>query len=258
MTIPDYPLMAIPSYEMYQLAHIATFIADGLARRRAAWQRGDRRGSADASRDVAGGNAALRAAMGTHGEPGPLPRPLDAATFDKVSDLLKTGERRADVVSLASLGRSTWAVIGHVPGIGAVGAEVTGHHLADAVRQHILTQPVGELAAWAIAQKPHPTGIKDRVDLAAFVEGLDPGRLRDQAVARHLRGTDRRTDAAIHGRFAGVDLDAPLVDRPPTPAPPTGAAHDRPSPPQQGRFLCGVGRQTTARPATAPARSAGP
>jgi hypothetical protein len=256
MTVPDYPLMAIPSYEMYQLAHIATFIADGLARRRAAWQRGDRRGSADASRDVAGGNAALRAAMGAHSAPGPLPRPLDAATFEKASDLPSTSERRADVVSLASLGRSTWAVIGHVPGIEALGAEVAGHHLADAVRQHILTQPVGELAAWAIAQKPHPTGIKDRVNLAAFVECLDPGRRRDQAVARHLRGTDRRTDAAIRGRFAGVDLDAPLVDRPPAPA--SGTTTPRPSP-QQGRFLCGVGRQsTTARPATAPARSAGP
>jgi hypothetical protein len=250
--------MAIPSYEMYQLAHIATFIADGLARRRAAWQRGDRRGTADAARDVAGGVAALRAAMGTHDVSGPLPRPLDAATFEKASALLSTGERRADVVSLASLGRSTWAVVGHVPGIGAVGAEVADQHLADAVRQHVLTQPVGELAAWAIARKPHPTGVQDRLDLAASVEGLDPGRRRDQAVARHLRGADRRTDAAVRGRFAGVDLDAPLVDRLPAAAPPTGAAAPRPAG-QQGRFLCGVGRQdTTARPATAPTRSAGP
>ena len=32
MTQPDYPLPVLPSYELYQLAHIATFLADGLAR----------------------------------------------------------------------------------------------------------------------------------------------------------------------------------------------------------------------------------
>lgn len=38
MTSPDYPLLAVPGHELYQLAHIATFVADGLARhRRAAW-----------------------------------------------------------------------------------------------------------------------------------------------------------------------------------------------------------------------------
>ncbi len=264
--------MAIPSYEMYQLAHIATFIADRLVRRRAASGRRDRPGVREAERHVAAGNWALRTAQGRAGmlaADAPLPRPLDTATFEKASALIGVGERRADVVSLSSVGRPTWAVVGHVPGIGAVGAEVASQELADAIRQHVLTQPAAELAAWAVGQEPHPGSVDSRVDLAAFVEGLDPSRHRDRAVVRQLRGVDRRTDLSIRGRFAGVDLDAPLVVEPPATAPRPAARPSAPvaSPAQSAvsrarsgqRQLCGIGVQrTTARPVAAPTRSAGP
>jgi hypothetical protein len=50
--------------------------------------------------------------------------------------------------------------------------------------------------------------LPQRVDLAAFVEQLDPGQADDRAIARALRGVNRGTDAAIRGRFRDVDLDA--------------------------------------------------
>ena len=42
MTQPDYPLPVLPSYELYQLAHIATFLADGLSRHHHARTAADR------------------------------------------------------------------------------------------------------------------------------------------------------------------------------------------------------------------------
>ena len=36
MSTPDYPLLTVPGYELYQLAHLTTFAVDALARHRRA------------------------------------------------------------------------------------------------------------------------------------------------------------------------------------------------------------------------------
>jgi hypothetical protein len=216
MSAPDYPLLALGSYETYQLAHIATFIAERLARHRhSAKGREGRTARAEAVRDIAGAATALSNATGTTTTGDNLPRPLDRET-------------------LAAIGESGWAVVGHVPGVGAVGARVNTERLAEALRAHFMTRPAGELAVWAVSEQPQrlPT-LPCRVDLAAFVEQLEPSSADDRAVARNLRGQDRRVDAAIRGRFAGVDLDAPAVVNPPdrslqpSRATPPGAAVSR-------------------------------
>ena len=213
MTGPDYPLLAIPGYELYQLAHIATFVADGLARhRRAVWRR-EKAARRAAARDVHAGRTALAAATGTtQAVSGRLPHPLDAETYRAAEGLLAGGEQRsAQVVSLASLGRQSWAVIGFVPGIGRVGAEVADHDLAGALREHLLTRPEPELAAWAITRYPLRLG-QDRwgtADDQAAVAALDPSNVQHRAVARHLRGINDPLDAAVAAHFPGIDLDAP-------------------------------------------------
>lgn len=213
----DYPLLALGSYETYQLAHIATYIADRLARHRNAGRgRPGREQRTQAVRDLAGAATALSNAVGTTIAHRDLPRPLDRDTYTAARDLLDTGPRTAEVVALAAAGRPGFAVVGHVPGIGAVGAHAPTAEIAEALRMHMLTRPAAELAPWAVTATEHrvPT-LPQQVDLAAFVEHLDPGLLDDRAVARNLRGHDRRTDAAIRGRFHHVDLDAPPVLRPP-------------------------------------------
>lgn len=265
MTAPDYPLLVMPSQDLYQLAHIATYIADALARHRhTPTGRAGREQRDNAVRDIAGAKAALDNATATttaitDTASTPLPQPLDAGAFQTARDLLTTGPRWADVVSLAAAGDTGWAVIGNVPGIGPVGAKVATPELAQALRQHMLTQPAADLASWAVTPHPQPApAVPDRVDLAAFVEHLNPSRLDDRAVARHLRGMDRRTDAAIRGRFAGVDLDAPLVVTPPAPTPagdpPAGPAatppHNRLSDETGLRFICDGARAEPARTAT--------
>ncbi len=216
MTAPDYPLLAVGSYETYQLAHIATFIAERLARhRRSRPGRPGRSARMDAVRDLAGAMTALDNATGTTTD-GAMPLPLDQATFAAARGLVGGGPRTADVVSLRSIDQDGFAVLGHVPGLGAVGARVPTAEIADALRTHFLTRPVAELAPWAVTDRPvtSPT-LPRRVDLAAFVEHLDPAAADDRAVARNLRGVDRRTDAAIRGRFSRVDLDATPVLTPP-------------------------------------------
>lgn len=213
----SYPMLVLPGYEMYQLAHIATFVADGLRGARTARADRDPQARDAAEERVAAGRVALTA-VGYRGADASCPRPIDTATLREATGLLATGDRRADVVSLAALGRPTWAVVGRVPGIGAVGAEVGEKAVADALRHHFLTQPAAELTAWCVTGRPHRIRSRPPHDLAALVEGLDPARDRDRAVARGLRGTDHRTDTAIRRRFAGVDLDAPLVVTPPTAA----------------------------------------
>jgi hypothetical protein len=221
MTAPDYPLLAIGSYETYQLAHIATFIAERLSRHRhAARGRDGRTARAEAARDLAGAATALDNATGTTTAATDLPRPLDRQAYAAARQLLTTGPRTADVVSLTGLGEAGWAVLGHVPGIGAVGARAGSEQIAEALRTHFLTRPAGELAAWAVTEHPQPVPTLPRnVDLASFVEHLDPADADDRAVARNLRGQDRRTDAAVRGRFAHVDLDSPAVVTPPARSP---------------------------------------
>lgn len=212
MTSSDYPLLAIPGHELYQLAHIATFVADGLARHRRAASRRDKDGRRGAARDVHAGRTALAAATGSpDAVSGPLPHPLDAETYKAAEGLLAgDGQRSAQVVSLASLGRQSWAVIGFVPGIGRVGAEVADHDLAGALREHLLSRPQQELAPWAITRYPLRLG-QDRwgtADDEAAVTALDPTNVQHQAVARHLRGINEQLDTAVAQRFQGIDLDA--------------------------------------------------
>ena len=208
----DYPLLAVPGYELYQLAHIATFIADGLVRHRRAAGARDRQGRRRAARDVHAGRAALANATGDPSAAGgPLPRPLDADTYRAARGLLVGQlERQAMVVSLSSLGRDSWAVVGFVPGLGPVGAELTNHDLAGALRERILTQPARELAGWSVTDRPLRLG-QDRwgtADDAAAAADLDPRRAQHQVIARNLRGRSSEIDGVIAERFVGVDLDA--------------------------------------------------
>lgn len=83
---------------------------------------------------------------------------------------------------------------------------------------------------WRVSKDPLPVPkLPRRVDLTTFVEQLDPGRDDDRAVARALRGRSPRIDAAIQGRFRGVNLDALLPVRPRvtnrTVAPPAASTH---------------------------------
>ena len=77
MTQPDYPLAVLPSYELYQVAHIATFLADRLTRLRGATTKAERGAALDG---LAAGRAALERALGAT-RPVALPEPIDAATF---------------------------------------------------------------------------------------------------------------------------------------------------------------------------------
>lgn len=208
----DYPLLAVPGYELYQLAHVATFIADGLVRHRRAAVARDRPGRRRAARDVHAGRAALANATGDpSAAAGPLPRPLDSDTYRAARGLLAGQmEREAMVVSLSSLGRDSWAVVGFVPGLGPVGAELANHDLAGALREHILIRPAHELVGWSVTDRSLRLG-QDRwgtADEAAAVADLDPRRAQHLAVARNLRGVSSVVDGAIAERFAGVDLDA--------------------------------------------------
>jgi len=60
MTQPDYPLAVLPSYELYQVAHIATFLADRLTRLRGATTKAERGAAMDG---LAAGRAALERAL---------------------------------------------------------------------------------------------------------------------------------------------------------------------------------------------------
>lgn len=216
MTAPDYPVLSLGGYETYQLAHIATFIADRLARHRVS--RRGRAGRADraaAVRDLALGSTAFDAALGATGLAAPhgLPRPLDAATYRAARDLIGAAPRSADVVSLAAVGKEGWAVVGHVPGLGSVGAAVSTQEVAEALRGHMLVRPVAELAPWVVTDNPITMpALPERIDLTRAVQQLDPGELNDRAAAGALRGRDPYTDAAIGERFQGVDLNAQLLD----------------------------------------------
>lgn len=220
MTSPDYPVMSLGGYETYQLAHIATFIADRLARHRLS-RRGcaGRAARAAAVRDLALGAMAFDTAVGVSEPtpPGRLPQPLDAGTYTAARGLVSDGPRSAEVVSLAGIGEQGWAVVGHVPGRGPVGASAPTQDVAEALRTHILTRPVAELAPWAVTDTATemPT-LPDRIDPAQAIGHLDPDEAGDRAVAGALRGRDSYIDAAIRDRFRGVDLDAPSVVEPPT------------------------------------------
>lgn len=220
MTGPDYPVLSLPGNEAYQLAHIATYIASAIARRRQVVGRGKAAGEARSAavRDIAGGREALARATGstTRLPWSELPQPIDSSSFEAARKLISGGPRWAEVVSLSAVGGSGWAVLGHVPGVGPVGARLADQQLAEAIRQHLLTQPAAELSAWAVTDRQaRQPSVPDSVDMGAFVKDLDPTSNSARAVAAALRGVDQQVDAAISRRFAGIDLDEPLVVRPP-------------------------------------------
>jgi hypothetical protein len=275
MTGPEYPILALPGNEAYQLAHIATYIATAIARRRQV--RGRSREAFinrwAATRDIAGAREALDRAVGGTGQlsAAELPQPLDAHAFQEARKLLTGGPRWAEVVSLSTVGQPGWAVLGHVPGIGPVGARLANQELAEAVRQHVLLQPASELAVWAVSERrARIPNLPDRVDLRAFVANLDPTSDNARAVAAALRGVNQDVDITIGRRFTGVDLDEPLVVRPPAPQPqpqPQAAPQTQPqaqaaapaaggdpdvSPWQTAALGGGAGMQPTAEPAQQP------
>jgi hypothetical protein len=194
MSGPDYPLLTIPGHDLYQLAQVATFIADRLHQHRRAVAHRNRPGRRTAARDVHAGRAAYATLSGQPElRSGPLPRPLDTGTYDAANRIAReaAAERRAEVVSLAALGRSSWAVVGAVPGVGNVGAEVPTREVAEAIASHIRTQPVADIAAWAVSEQPLHLGM-DRwgtADETAALRALDTTNPADQAVATALGGT---------------------------------------------------------------------
>jgi hypothetical protein len=208
MSGPDYPLLAIPGHDLYQLAQVATFIADRLHQHRRAVANRNRPGRRTAARDVHAGRAAY-ATLSGHPElrSGPLPRPLDTGTYDAANRIAReaAAERRAEVVSLAALGRSSWAVVGAVPGVGNVGAEVPTREVAEAVASHIRTQPVTDIAAaWAVSEQPLNLGM-DRwgtADETAALQALDMTNLADQAVATALGATPSANPATVRPESA--------------------------------------------------------
>ncbi len=213
MTASDYPLLTLGGYETYQLAHIATFIADSLARHRLS-RRGlpGRAERAAALRDLSVGRAALDTVRGSP-EPTPphlLPRAIDTATYEAAQQRIGSGPRTADVVAMPSFGPLAWAVVGHVPGIGQVGAVVHSADLAAGLRSHFLTRPIEELASWAVTDRPEKVpALPARVDLARAIGSLDPGVPAHRVVADALRGPDPYVNAAVQRHFQ--DAAGPLV-----------------------------------------------
>ena len=205
MTGADYPLLTLGGYETYQLAHIATFIADALARHRLS-RRGlsGRAERASAVRDLTLGRTALDAVRGS-AEPTPnqlLPRAIDAATYESALQRIGTGSRSADIVAMPDADRPTLAVVGTVPGIGRVGAVVDSADLAHGLRSHFLSRPIEELASWAvIARAEKIPALPERVDLARAIEYLDPREPAHRIVAEALRGPDPYINAAVKRQF---------------------------------------------------------
>lgn len=205
MTSPDYPLLTLGGYETYQLAHIATFIADGLARHRLS-RRGPagRTERASALRDLTLGRTALDALRGatepTH--PHHLPHAIDEATYRSAVERIGTGHRQANVVAMPGRGEPSWAVVGQVPGIGRVGAVVDSAEIAHGLRSHFLSRPIEELASWAVIDLPEKApALPERINVARAVEFLDPREPAHRAVAEALRGPDPYVDAAVQRQF---------------------------------------------------------
>ena len=206
MTGPDYPMLTIPGYDLYQAAVLATFVVDALARHRRATENGSRADSRNAARDVHAGRLALsRVTNEPQTAAGPLPRPLDASTHATANDLLAQQEsRRVQVVSLAPAGRTTWAVVGQIPSVGPVGAEVGDPHLAEALRRHLLVAPTAELTGWAVTPTSLilDTSYWRTVDDTAVIDSLDPDNAQHRYIAAALRGTSKELDHAIDIRFS--------------------------------------------------------
>ena len=105
MTQPDYPLPVLASYELYQVAHIATFVADRLARLRGASTKAER------------GAAVARGGRG--------PGRVGACAGRYPSGHVAGADRRPDVRVGAGPGRGR-AAVGGGGVVGAVGAAGVG------------------------------------------------------------------------------------------------------------------------------------
>lgn len=246
MSSPDYPTLTVPGYDLYQAAVIATFVVDALARHRHAAQRADQAGRRTAARDVHAGRLALSRVVDEPGlADGPLPRPLDVGTFTAAHALLdQQDSRRVQVVSLAPIGRQAWAVVGRIPEIGAVGAEVSHPHLAESLRRHLLDAPIAELTGWSVTAHPVDLGTEPRTtgDVAAAVASLDPINEKHRVLATALRGVSDELGRVITKQF------------PPRPAPAKPAAQPVRKPPAPATGLSVAAEALgTSRPTTAAA-----
>jgi hypothetical protein len=210
MTGPDYPLLAIPGHDLFQLAHVAAFIADRLHRHEGATEARDRDGRRRAARDVHAGRAAFAKLIGNpDARSGAVPRPLDRATYEQAESLARGESRTAVVVSLAPLGRTTWAVVGQAPGVGQLGAEVPNRELAEAVAQQIRSGPSQDLLPWLVSKEPLGLGM-DRwgtADEDAAVQSLNVSVPREAAVAVGLGASPSAT--ATNAASAATRAAAP-------------------------------------------------
>ena len=264
-----YPTLTIPSHQLYEIAHLATYIAGALARRRQALERGLRNDARTAARDVHLGRQAMAAATADpSAATSALPRPIDAATYQMAEQLHEAStSRRAEVVSLAPQGRASWAVTGYVPGVGKVGAEVANYQQATAIKEHVLTQPADLLADWTVTSQPlllDRAAIRDRqsllVEASQAVRDLDPANPQHIAVAKLLRDSGP-LDAAIRDRFRGVNLDGPVPRPRPDDPRPTASTPSPPSASSVGaaaanRHEAAIKRAAATDATTAPAAAA--
>ena len=78
MSTPDYPLLTVPGYELYQLAHLTTFVVDALARHRRAAAARDRPGRRAAAAVEISTNAADAGPTRASASPGGFPAAASA------------------------------------------------------------------------------------------------------------------------------------------------------------------------------------
>ena len=102
MSTPDYPLLTVPGYELYQLAHLTTVVVDALARHRRAAAARDHSGrraavveiSTDAV-DAAGPTRASACPGGFPAAASALPSPGPGAPHAPAGTRRKNTEARA-------------------------------------------------------------------------------------------------------------------------------------------------------------------
>ncbi|SDG33740.1 hypothetical protein [Pseudonocardia oroxyli] len=233
MTGPDYPLLTIPGQDLFQMAHVAAFIADRLHRHKGAVDAHDRQGRREAARDVHAGRAAFAKLVGDpDAVSAAVPRPLDQATYEEAEKLAARGENRtATVVSLAPLGRTTWAALGQAPGIGQLGAEVPNRELAEAVAEQMRTAPRQDLLPWQVSREPLGLGT-DRwgtADEDAAVKSLDPAVAREAAVAGALGNPPANSAAAAASAAMAAPTTAAAAPARTAPTPASAISAPKPS-----------------------------
>lgn len=212
------PGLGLPAYKMQELAQLVWLATAAMRRYQQHRDNREREQERRAARDVMAARDAIRGATGdAAAATDEVPRPLDTALFDQANRLAtEQTQRSAQVVSLAPLGRSTWAVTGEVPGVGRVGCEVASQAQAEAVREMILTAPASELGEFSLqAEQPaldrryakDAEQARVREEYPAMVREMNPDQLQNQILARNLRGRDQGLDAAISARFGNRVTD---------------------------------------------------